>query len=143
MRSHATKIGTLIGLMLGGGVWILGAHLSQAQTPEPTLPPPPTTLTGKALADDLGLELVSEQPPGCSDYIVVESPDVGYCLEGHVQPGLESWEMGRRLAGIVPSELDRQIFQLQYEFGHLDPYADRARMEEIAQQLQELQAAAR
>lgn len=134
----ARNVGVVVVLMLGGGVWILGTQLSQAQAPESPLPPPPTNLVGKALAADLGLELVSEQPPDCSDYVVVESPDAGYCLEGHVQPGLESWETGRRLAGIVPSELDRQIFQLSYQLSLVSPAQDSETFNSLAAQLQEL-----
>ena len=139
MRNRTKKIGLSVGLILGGAVWILGAQLGQAQT-QPPPQPEPTGLTGEELADELGLELVAEQPPGCSDYIVVASPDVGYCLEGKVQPGLESWDIGRRLAGIVPSEEDRLIFQLRYELSRLSPRDDRERWDEIVAELEDLQA---
>jgi hypothetical protein len=127
--------GFSLGLLLGGVVWVLGTQLSQAQSTDPTPPPPRHELTGEALAEELGLELLSQQPPGCADYVVVEGPDVGYCLEGHVSPGLDSWEVGRRLAGIVPSDLDRQIFQLSYELAHLSLPAERERFEELSRQL--------
>lgn len=133
-RGLAAGLGISLGILLAGGAWAVG-RLSEAESAEP-LPPPRYDLTGDALAEELGLELVSEQPPGCADYVVVESPDVGYCLEGKVTEGLDSWEIGRRLAGIVPSDLERRIFQVSYELAHVP--AGSERFAELSLQLKEL-----
>lgn len=148
MRRRQIGVSVSVGVLVGLALWIMGTQLSQAQAPD--LPPtqltsgvhaqptntPPTQLTGEALADALGLELQPSMPSGCRAYVVVRSPDVGYCLEGYVELGLETWEVGRRLAGIVPTDLERQIFLLGEELSRLSPPEDSDKIEELGQKLQ-------
>lgn len=134
-RKLAVGVGLLVTFVLAGGTWgLLRTQPGYAQSADPP-PPAQYDLTGEALAEELGLELVPQQPSGCADYVVVKSPDVGYCLEGHVRPGVDSWEVGLRLAEIVPTDLERQIFHLAYQRSHLSLPEEQERFEELTHQL--------
>lgn len=138
MRIGTTGTGVFAGLLVGIVLLAIGGSLSQAQTPTPPPDPPADQLTGDALAASLGLQIQPSMPPGCEDYVVVREGGAGYCLQGHVEPGLESWDVGRRLAGIVPSDLDRQLFALVYEHSQLSQREDPERLVELEQQISEL-----
>jgi len=69
-------------------------------------------LTGPALVDALGLEFAEgAAPEGCGWFVDVNGVG-GYCLDGHVRSDAEAWEVWHRLAGHVPTELDRKVNQI-------------------------------
>jgi hypothetical protein len=69
-------------------------------------------LTGPALVDALGLEFTEGSgPEGCGWYVDVDGVG-GYCLDGHVRSDAEAWEVWHRLAGHVPTVVDRRVNQI-------------------------------
>jgi hypothetical protein len=137
ISNRSRSIGIVVGATIAAIVWVMGIQLTRA---EGSLPPPPSDLTGEALAQELGLVLTPSQPAGCTAYAVVEGPDVGYCLDDRARPGIDTWEIGRRLAGIVPTELERRIFHTSYELSQVDREKDAVRFERLAAELRELLA---
>lgn len=99
-----------------------------------------TTLTGAALAEALGLELQPSFSGSCSRYVEVKESGVGYCLEDIAMSNVEAWEVGQRLRGYVPSDLDRRIFELRDQIAQAYDAGDIATTEALAQQLERLLA---
>lgn len=74
---------------------------------------------GPALADSMGLELITtNRVVGCNYGIEVEG-EGAYCLDGHVSSPAEALELGARLRGEEPTDLDRRIFALMQRLGEL------------------------
>ena len=53
---------------------------------------------------------------------------------------VEAWEVGQRLRGYVPSDLDRRIFELRDQIAQAYDAGDIATTEALAQQLERLLA---
>jgi hypothetical protein len=123
-------LGLLIGTVLGFGLWGWRIN-SQAESSEPI----PRDLTGAALAEALGLELQPSFFAGCSHYVEVEESGVGYCLDEIAMTNAEAWDVGQRLRGYVPSELDWRIFGLADQIAHAYDAGDLATVEALAAEL--------
>ncbi len=132
LRLRRIGISVVGASLLAGATWVLGSEPGQAQLPEP----PPPQLTGPALAENLGLQLQPSQPADCGAYVEVNDP-AGYCLDA-VQSPVERWDVAQRLRGHVPTDLDRQVFQIMYEMAQLDTASDSERLDELMQQLDTL-----
>jgi hypothetical protein len=68
-------------------------------------------LTGPSLVQALGLDFTTGPPAGCGWFVDVNGVG-GYCLDGHVRSDTEAWEVWHRLAGHVPTEIDRRVNEL-------------------------------
>lgn len=133
VRTGRVLTSLVVGLVVGGLLWGMGLPMGAAQ-PDPSL-------TGPALAEELGLELHDEFFSGCHHYVTkeVDGSSAGWCVDEVVSSDEEAWELTHRLIGMPPSDLDRQIFTLEMEFRALeDRSGEEAR--EIVQKLNELLA---
>jgi hypothetical protein len=99
-----------------------------------------TTLTGAALAEALGLERQPSFPASCARYVEVKESGVGYCLEDIAMSNVEAWDVGQRLRGYIPSELDRRIFELQDQIAQAYDDGDTATAEALVPELERLLA---
>lgn len=134
VSSRRMGLGLVGGVLVGVAIWASIAALRPAQSQEP----PPDQLTGEALAEWLGLGLLSEKPSDCDYYVETVAEPAGYCLESLPGSYEEKWAIGKRLQGEMPSELDQQILQLGYEISQLSPVDDREKIEDLGSQLQAL-----
>lgn len=128
-----------MGALLGFGLWSWGMRGGPAQTTEPI----PGDLTGSALAQALGLELQSSWSSDCRHYVEIEEfgadiekSGAGYCLDAAVTSNFDAWDVGQRLRGHEPTELDRQIFELADQIAQASEAGDTARVEELSAQLE-------
>ncbi|HLB61303.1 MAG TPA: hypothetical protein VJN50_00955 [Actinomycetota bacterium] len=112
-------------------------------------------LTGTELADALGLkplpvprgEWIKSDDPRLGDCARERDPSatVGgtgsaatmntehgiYCLAGVAENAYQAWDIGTRLAGHVPCELDKQAFLLSQEAEAVDDEGDHVRATEL------------
>jgi hypothetical protein len=97
---------------------------------------PPRDLLGGDLAEALGLELKRGYIEGCDHFVEVEE-GAGYCYEDFVESDYQAWQIGYRLQGRLPTDLERQIFLLdQQVMASTDPNE----RQQLVQQLEELLA---
>ena len=134
MKLRRVGLGLSTGALLGVGLLNWGAH-SGAQSPIPI----PPDATGSALAEALGLELLPALQSGCQHYVEVDDP-AGYCIDAVVTTNLEAWDVGQRLRGYTPTDLDTQIFVLGNRISEAMEVDDTATVEALIAQLEELNA---
>jgi hypothetical protein len=68
--------------------------------------------------------------------VEVEESGVGYCLEDIAMSNVEAWDVGQRLRGYVPSELDRRIFELGDQIAQAYDARDLATVEALTPELE-------
>jgi hypothetical protein len=92
------------------------------------------------LAEALGLELQESAPetPECGSYVEVEESGAGYCLGDVVTSDFDILDVGHRLRGSLPTELDRQIFALSSAIDDAYEAGDSAAVEALIPQLNAL-----
>lgn len=128
MNTKRARIG--VGL-IAAGVLVGGVGFARAGSEGASVP----DLTGPALVEEMGLEFIGGLPSsGCKWYVDVNGSG-GYCLDGHVGSDFEAWEVWHRLAGHVPTALDRDIYEIQHEMARTD---DPVRHAELSRQLEPL-----
>jgi hypothetical protein len=92
-------------------------------------------LTGRALADELGLELLPEKPESCMNYVEVDNP-AGYCIADIVRDELESYRLGLLLREMPVTDLGLQIFSAKNQLASTPD--ESARWVELATELRAL-----
>jgi hypothetical protein len=113
---------------------------TQAQQVSPDAP-----AMGQALVDQLGLEVLPSEPPGCVGWFTVEG-ESGYCLDQYAHNEVEFWTLVWRLRGIVPTDLQTRWHVLQGRLGEVVQYLDSSqiatdpRFVDLRQQLVDLRA---
>jgi hypothetical protein len=134
--SRLTRVGVSVslGLLLGVGVWVWGTNDGEAQTDEPVAP----GLTGAELADALGLEVQPSFPKGCYAYVEASESGEGYCLDTVGMTDLQAWDVGQRIRGHVPSELEWDIKELVIQINSALEAGDRATAMRLTLLLEEL-----
>lgn len=131
MNTKRARIGA--GL-IAAGLLVGGIGFARAKSEGVTVP----DRTGPALVEEMGLEFIGGLPTsGCRWYVDVNGSG-GYCLDGNVSSDFEAWEVWHRLAGHVPTQLDREIYEIQHEMAQTDGAAKQA---ELGRQLAPLLAA--
>jgi hypothetical protein len=135
-RLSRIGLGVLIGAVLGFGLWSWRISVGQAQSSEPI----PPDVTGAGLAEALGLELRPSFSADCARYVEVEESGAGYCLDDVAMSSVEAWDVGQRLRGHLPSELDRRIFELGDQIAQEYEAGDSVTAEALIQQLDRLLA---
>lgn len=129
----AVSIGA--GVLLGLSLWGMGIQVGSAQQDSSD------GLTGPALAEALGLELHEDFFYGCDTYATreIDGSMAGWCVDEVADSDYEAWELAHRLIGDPPTELDRQVYELEMKYANMD---DRTTPEaqEVAEQLDELWA---
>lgn len=136
-RLRRAGISVSVGLLLGVGVWVWGTSDGEAQTDEPVAP----SLTGADLADALGLELQPSFPEGCYGYVEASESGDGYCLDAVEMSDLQGWDVGQRLRGHIPSELEWDIKELAIQINSALEAGDTVTAEQLSLQVEELVAA--
>jgi hypothetical protein len=122
----------IVGVSLGA-ITTLGLTIASSTTAQPTTIPSGTT--GAALAEGLDLELVDGFFAGCYYYVEVEESGAGYCLDDVVTTDEQAWDIGQRLRGHIPTDLERDVFRLEVERSEASEAGDTDRVEELDQQL--------
>lgn len=126
-----TKRARIAAGLIAAGVLVGSIGLARAESDGSTVP----NLTGPALVEEMGLEFIGGLPSsGCTWYVDVNGSG-GYCLDGSVNSDFEAWGVWHRLAGHVPTELDREVYEIQHEMARTD---DPARHAELSRQLEPL-----
>ena len=98
---------------------------------------------GKDLGTLLGLTPQPWPVPGGCHYYAEYEDGMGYCLDGVVSSDVDAWELGQRINGYVPTDLERQIFQLNLQIEQLSGQgytSDSPEMIALVDQLSLLQA---
>ena len=93
--------------------------------------------TGRELADELGLVLLPRKPRDCNSYTEVGDP-AGFCLDEVTDTNEEFWEIANRLAGHVPTDQERAIFQLSQGISEASEAGDQELMDELSKRLSQL-----
>lgn len=73
-------------------------------------------------------------------YVEVEESGAGYCLDAVTSDTVEAWDIGQRLRGHMPSDLERRVFELEVELAAASEAGDADRVEELAEELEQLWA---
>lgn len=99
------------------------------------------TMTGEEVGAALGLSPTTWPVPGGCKYYAEYVDGQGYCMDGVVHSDEEAWELGRRINGDPPSELDKKLFAKLHELEELsgsESAADIARNNELLHEVHEI-----
>lgn len=72
-------------------------------------------LLGKALGDALGLIPQPTTGAKCNGWFAEYADGIGFCLDSVADTGLAGYEIALRIAGVEPTEVDRQLFLCDQE----------------------------
>ena len=111
----------VMGSLAVAGLLALAATSGSAQSVSDDTQP----VMGSALADQLGLELVPNQPESCNDYVEVDDP-AGYCLDGKVSSVEESFLAGKLLRQTRVTDAEIEFALLHEELSRVASDSDRA-----------------
>jgi hypothetical protein len=126
-RASPTRVAAvavaLVGAVLIGRVW---GHVEVSRAQDaPTVSP---SATGDELANSLGLQPVTSYPVVGCEYFVESTDGLGYCLDPVVDDPAQAWELAERVRGNVPTDSDRQAYQLLQELINAEDESVQARL---------------
>jgi hypothetical protein len=104
------------------------------------------TLVGRNLGEALELTPEPTATSNCEGWFAEYADGAGYCLDSVITadtPGVDAWDLAQRISGHVPTDVERQIYELNVQIGALSDQgydSDSPEMIALIDQLSALQA---